>query len=131
MVGGGNPSGGGSATHAAPAPIYTIVKMTKIYTQHVGFLTVSTNKATMKKLARTTKKNRLQQLEVLRGILAEEIDYRPGARDLASLVKQYRETLAEIEQLKGGDDNDEIDKILEARQADGKPGAVRKGGAGI
>lgn len=114
-----------------PAPIYTIVKMTKIYTQDIGFLTVSTNIATMKKLARTTKKNRLQQLEVLRGILAEEIDYRPGARDLASLVKQYRETLAEIEQLKGGDDNDEIDKILQERQADGKPGAVRKGSAGI
>ena len=27
---------------------------------------------------------------------------RPGARDLASLVKQYRETLAEIEQLRPG-----------------------------
>ena len=85
----------------------------------------------MKKLARTTKKNRLQQLEVLRAILAEEIDQRPGARDIASLAKQYRETLAEIDQLKGGDDNDEIDKILQDRQTDGKPGAVRKDSAGI
>ena len=54
-------------------------------------------------------------------ILAKEIDDEPGARDMASLAKQYRETLKEIEELEGAeDDTDEIAKLL---AGDGESGA--------
>ena len=71
-------------------------------------------------------KSRLTQLETLRAIIADEIDARPGARDLAGLAKQYREVLQEIDFLKGGEDDDEIDQLINERAADGKSGAVRK-----
>ena len=74
--------------------------------------------------------SRLNQLKELLQILAEAIDKSPGARDLAQLVKQYRETLKEIEEIDGGKtDDDAIGKILQRREADGEPGAVRKGRA--
>ena len=70
---------------------------------------------------------RLDQLKELLKILAEAIDQRPGARDLAGLLKQYRETVKEIEEIEGaGGKDDEIGEILGSRAADGKPGAVRK-----
>lgn len=69
---------------------------------------------------------RLEQLKELLRILADEIDERPGARDLAQLSRQYRETLKEIEEIEGGlDDGDQIAELLAGREADGKPGAVR------
>lgn len=72
-------------------------------------------------------KSRLDQLKALQVILAEEIDSRPGARDLAALAKQYRETLSEIEQIEGVDTHgDEVTEILTKRSEMGKPGAVRK-----
>lgn len=78
-------------------------------------------------LSEKTEASRLDQLRELLEILAESIDQKPGARDLASLSKQYRETVREIEELEGaGDQDDEIGEILGARRADGKPGAVRK-----
>ena len=78
-------------------------------------------------LSEKTEASRLDQLRELLEILAESIDQKPGARDLASLSKQYRETVREIEELGGaGDQDDEIGEILGARCADGKPGAVRK-----
>lgn len=43
--------------------------------------------------------DRLNQLKALSEILSDEIDKRPGARDLAQLSRQYRETLKEIEEL--------------------------------
>ena len=47
-------------------------------------------------------------------------------RDLATLSRQYRETIREIEEIEGtSDDTDEIGAILAERQQDGKPGAVR------
>ena len=56
---------------------------------------------------------REQQLKDLLAILAEKINSDPGARDLAQLSKQYRETLKEIEELEGSyAPEDEIDKIL-------------------
>ena len=56
---------------------------------------------------------RLDQLKNLAEILAEKINSDPGARDLAGLAKQYRETLKEIEEIEGVDNGeDEIDKIL-------------------
>ena len=81
----------------------------------------------MNSLKRKRNRSRLEQLKALRDILADEIDSRPGARDLASLAKQYRETITEIEQLEGADDtDDELSEILLTREADGKSGAVRK-----
>lgn len=56
--------------------------------------------------------SRLAQLKELLGILAEAIDQRPGARDLAQLAKQYRETLKEIEDIEGVETDDEIGDIL-------------------
>lgn len=57
--------------------------------------------------------DRLSQLKELRDILADEINSRPGARDLAQLAKQYRETLKEIEELEGNNaEEDEIAKLL-------------------
>lgn len=74
-----------------------------------------------------SKQTRLAQLKALQEILAEAIDSRPGARDLASLAKQYRETLSEIEAIEGVDTHgDEISEILTQREQVGKPGPVRK-----
>lgn len=59
------------------------------------------------------KQSREEQLHSLLGILAEKINSDPGARDLAQLSKQYRETLKEIEELEGGHgETSEIDQIL-------------------
>ena len=45
---------------------------------------------------------------------------------LPAMAKQYRETLKEIEEIEGTqDDDDDIGKILADREADGKAGAVR------
>ena len=69
---------------------------------------------------------RLNQLKKLLNVLAEAIDSKPGMRDLAGLVRQYRETLREIEELEGGPkDEDELGALLSKRQSDGMPGAVR------
>lgn len=60
-----------------------------------------------------TKLDRVDQLRNLLDILAEKINSDPGARDLAQLAKQYRETLKEIEELEGGNgETSEIDQIL-------------------
>lgn len=69
---------------------------------------------------------RAEQLRELLQILAKEIDDGPGARDMASLVKQYRETLKELEEIEGLDGKeDEISQLLSKRESDGKSGAVR------
>lgn len=78
-------------------------------------------------MAVSDQQNRLDQLKALRDMLASAIDEMPGARDLASLAKQYRETIKEIEDIEGvKDDTDEISEILKKRAADGQSGAVRK-----
>ena len=75
--------------------------------------------------------NRLEQLENLALILAKQIDLclegdSDGARNMPQLSKQYRETIKEIEEIKGMEkDDDEIGKILSKRKVDGKPDAVR------
>lgn len=58
--------------------------------------------------------SRLEQLKELLSILAETIDSKPGARDLAQLAKQYRETLREIEDIEGVETDDEIGDILDS-----------------
>ena len=68
-----------------------------------------------------TESSRVEQLRELLLILAKEIDDGPGARDMASLARQYRETLKEIEEIEGtNDDTDEIAKLL---SGDGESGA--------
>ena len=74
-----------------------------------------------------TEKPRLEQLKELLIILADEIDKRPGARDLAQLVKQYRETSKEIEEIEGATiHDDEIAEILSERESNGEARSVRK-----
>ena len=73
------------------------------------------------------KASRLEQLKALMAVLAKAIDEEPGARDLAQLSRQYRETLKDIEEIEGsGEADDEIGEILSERKASGKSGAVRK-----
>ena len=80
----------------------------------------------MKMKSATAKGDRLQQLKILAGILAQNIDDCEDLRALPQLAKQYRETIREIEELEGAQTHgDEIGEILAQRQADGKPGAVR------
>jgi hypothetical protein len=69
--------------------------------------------------------SRVEQLKALLLIVADEIDNRPGARDLAGLAKQYRELTKEIEEIEGGESEDEIADILNSRNADGKSRTVR------
>lgn len=73
--------------------------------------------------------NRLEQLENLALILAKQIDLcsdDDGAKNMPQLSKQYRETIKEIEEIRGLEkDDDEIGEILSARKADGKPDTVR------
>ena len=56
---------------------------------------------------------RLEQLTMLRDILATSIDECESSRDLAALARQYRETIREIETIESGeDDGDEIASII-------------------
>ena len=68
----------------------------------------------------------IEKLEALAASLAERLE---GACDqtYASIARQYRETIQEIERVKGLEQkDDEIEELLSERQADGKPGAVRQ-----
>lgn len=68
----------------------------------------------------------MEKLKELTRILAETIDEAKYAKDIPVLARQYRETLEEIELIEGNDgDEDEIAKLLQGREADGKSGAVR------
>ena len=66
---------------------------------------------------------RLEKLKNLETDLLELMK-KANSRTYASLAKQYRETIKEIEEIEGNSEqSDEIADILNAR--DGKPGAVR------
>lgn len=69
--------------------------------------------------------SRLIQLKELKRVLADAIDNTSSGRDLAQLTKQYREVLAEIEEIEGGDEDDEIGALLSERRAEGKPTSIR------
>lgn len=89
-----------------------------------------------KLITATRSGSRADQLKTLARELAQSIDLAyqdpDGIKTLASLAKQYRETIAEIEELEGtGESDDEIGEILQERAADGKSGAVRKNRAKI
>lgn len=86
--------------------------------------------ATMKSI--TARGTRLEQLKQLAKVLAAGIDTCKDCRALPALTKQYRETIREIEEIEGAnDDGDEIGDILAERESDGKPGAVRTHRAGV
>jgi hypothetical protein len=64
-------------------------------------------------LTDASNEGRLEQLTKLRDILAASIDECDSMRDLASLSRQYRETIREIESIESGeDDGDEIASII-------------------
>ena len=66
----------------------------------------------------TARGTRLQKLN---------IDSCEDDRAMPQLAKQYRDTIREIEEIEGAEQNgNEIGAILAERKADGKPGAVRK-----
>lgn len=69
--------------------------------------------------------SRPEQLKALLVVISKEIDRKPGARDLAGLCKQYRDTVREIEEIEGVREDDEIGEILKGRKADGKSDSVR------
>lgn len=70
--------------------------------------------------------SRLDRLIRLRELLSNALEECDSKRDLAALSKQYRETLAEIEEIEGTEDNnDDISEILSERETNGKAGAVR------
>lgn len=79
----------------------------------------------------TSSGNRLEQLKGLARILAEQIDVCAkdiidGPKCMPQLSKQYRETIREIEEIEGAENNDdEIGDILSERKADGKSNSVR------
>ena len=90
-----------------------------------------------KKLETATKSgSRLDHLKTLAHELAVSIDLacltEKNIQYAASLAKQYRETIAEIEAIEGTETtDDEISEILQERAADGKSGAVRKNRTGL
>ena len=69
-----------------------------------------------------TRLEKLKELETdLKALMSKA-----NSRSYASLAKQYRETIKEIEEIESTDVNeDEIGALLDKRGADGKPGAVR------
>ena len=69
-----------------------------------------------------TRLDKLKALEVQLYVAMEDADI----RTLPALARQYRETIREIEEIEGADNNgDEIAEILAERGAAGKTGAVR------
>lgn len=68
---------------------------------------------------------RLEKLKALEATLLFAMDG-CDSKTLAPIAKQYRDTLREIEEIEGTEDNDDdIADILQQRAVDGKPGAVR------
>ena len=70
---------------------------------------------------------RLKKLRELEKVLKKGLDECETDK-LASLARQYRETLREIDEIEGQKgNNDGISEILQQRSSNGLPGAVRKG----
>lgn len=69
---------------------------------------------------------RLEKLKELEISLKDGIDT-CKTDQLASLARQYREVLKEIEEIEGTKGNtDGISELLQRRQLNGLPGAIRK-----
>lgn len=73
---------------------------------------------------------RLEKLKDLERDL-KQLMAKSNSRTFASLAKQYRETIREIEEIEGTDVKDEITEILKGRAVNGKSGAVRKSRAKV
>ena len=102
------------ATRCRPAPIYT-----------QGIFERGGSGMKMKSI--TAKGSQIEKLKELAKVLAAAIDACIDPKALPAMAKQYRETIREIEEIEGvSADGDEISEILTNREADGKPGAVRK-----
>ena len=70
--------------------------------------------------------SRIDKLKTLEAQLSAALED-AGQQTIAAIAKQYRETLREIEEIEGAQQNDdEIGDILSARESAGKPGAVRQ-----
>ena len=70
--------------------------------------------------------DRLEKLKDLEARLLAMMDG-SDEKTLPALARQYRETIKEISEIEGAEvTDDEIGSILQNREADGKPGAVRK-----
>ena len=68
---------------------------------------------------------RLEKLKELEAQLAAALAV-AETKEVASLARQYRETLKEIAEIEGAEQNDDdISEILSERAAAGKSGAVR------
>ena len=71
-----------------------------------------------------TRLEQLRELLIRLGYAIDACDDQNG--NIATLARQYRETLREIHEIEGDvDDEDPIASIIDRRGADGKPGAVR------
>lgn len=68
---------------------------------------------------------RLEKLKELEAVLHKSMAV-CDVKSLSGIARQYRETLKEIEEIEGAEDNDDdIGQLLARREADGKAGAVR------
>lgn len=68
---------------------------------------------------------RLEKLKALEATLLDAMG-ECDPKSLAPIAKQYRDTIREIEEIEGTENNDDdIADILQRRAVDGKPGAVR------
>lgn len=68
---------------------------------------------------------RLEKLKELEDFLRSNMKF-CDTKTLPGMAKQYRETIKEIEEIEGSEDNDDdIGQLLAQREADGKAGAVR------
>lgn len=75
--------------------------------------------------------DRLEKLKILEEKLYVAMES-ADSKTMAPIAKQYRETIREIEEIEGaGGNDDEIGEILGSREANGKPGAVRKNRSGV
>lgn len=75
--------------------------------------------------------DRLEKLKILEEKLYVAMES-ADSKTVAPIAKQYRETIREIEEIEGaGGNDDEIGEILGSREANGKPGAVRKNRSGV
>ena len=68
-------------------------------------------------MAKLKKQTRLEKLKELEANLYELMQH-ANSRSMASLARQYRETIREIEEIEGNDtDLDELAQIIEQRKA--------------
>lgn len=78
----------------------------------------------------TRRKSRLEMLKKLAEMLAEQLEI-CEEKSFASIAKQYRETIAEIETIENMEvEGDELADIITNREENGKSGAVRKNRSG-